>query len=110
MRGDEFKIASERSALTTDGKSLMNIKVGKEAIAEASRKLSNWGRWGKDDQIGTLNHVRPEDIVQLFVPLPGVKAVNVFAPADCPHARVFGAAELARDAVRRQCVQDFRAG
>jgi len=41
----------------------MNIKVGKEAIAEASRKLSNWGRWGKDDQIGTLNHVTPEDIV-----------------------------------------------
>ena len=37
----------------------MNIKVGKEAIAEASKKLSNWGRWGKDDQIGTLNHVQP---------------------------------------------------
>ena len=42
----------------------MNIKVGKEAIAEASKKLSNWGRWGKDDQIGTLNHVTPEDIVK----------------------------------------------
>ena len=37
----------------------MNIKVGKQAIAEASKKLSNWGRWGKDDQIGTLNHVTP---------------------------------------------------
>src|SRR3974390_3140246 len=42
----------------------MKIKVGKAAIAEASKKLSNWGRWGKDDQIGTLNHVRPEDIVK----------------------------------------------
>jgi hypothetical protein len=41
----------------------MNIKVGKQAIAEATQKLKNWGRWGKDDQIGTLNHVRPEDIV-----------------------------------------------
>jgi kynurenine formamidase len=41
----------------------MNIKVGREAVAEASKKLSNWGRWGKDDQIGTLNHVTPEDIV-----------------------------------------------
>ena len=40
----------------------MNIKVGKEAIAEASKKLSNWGRWGKDDHIGTLNHVTPENI------------------------------------------------
>ena len=42
----------------------MNIKVGKQAIAEASQKLRNWGRWGKDDQIGTLNHIRAEDIVK----------------------------------------------
>src|ERR1700680_2903420 len=42
----------------------MNIKVGKEAIAEASKKLSNWGRWGKNDMIGTLNPVTPEDIVR----------------------------------------------
>ena len=41
----------------------MNIKVGLKAIEEASQKLSNWGRWGSDDQIGTLNHVTPEDIV-----------------------------------------------
>ena len=41
----------------------MNIDVGKKAIAEATEKLKNWGRWGKDDQIGTLNHVTPEDIV-----------------------------------------------
>ena len=37
----------------------MNITVGKKAIAEATEKLKNWGRWGKDDQIGTVNHVRP---------------------------------------------------
>src|SRR5580704_4914223 len=43
---------------------LMDIKVGKAAIEEASKKLSNWGRWGKDDQVGTLNHVSPEDIVK----------------------------------------------
>ena len=35
----------------------MNIDVGRKAIAEATEKLRNWGRWGKDDQIGTLNHV-----------------------------------------------------
>ena len=40
----------------------MHIKVGKQAIADASEKLKNWGRWGKDDQIGTLNHVTPEDM------------------------------------------------
>ena len=46
------------------GRRAMDIKVGKKAIEEASKKLSNWGRWGKDDQIGTLNHVTPEDIVK----------------------------------------------
>jgi len=41
----------------------MNIAVGRKAIEEASQKLSNWGRWGKDDQIGTLNFVTPQDVV-----------------------------------------------
>jgi len=26
------------------------------------RELSNWGRWGSDDELGTLNHVTPERI------------------------------------------------
>jgi hypothetical protein len=25
------------------------------AIAEAAKKYSNWGRWGEDDVLGTLN-------------------------------------------------------
>jgi Putative cyclase len=37
--------------------------VDRAAIMEAAKKLSNWGRWGKDDQIGTLNHVTPADII-----------------------------------------------
>jgi kynurenine formamidase len=41
----------------------MNTDVGKAAIYEAAEKLSNWGRWGADDEIGTLNHVSPADIV-----------------------------------------------
>ena len=42
----------------------MDIKVGKKAIAEATEKLKNWGRWGKDDHVGTLNQVTPQDIVK----------------------------------------------
>jgi kynurenine formamidase len=37
--------------------------VNREAVYEAAGNLSNWGRWGADDQIGTLNNVTPEDIV-----------------------------------------------
>ena len=40
-----------------------NITVSKHAVEEAFNALSNWGRWGKDDQIGTLNHITPEDVV-----------------------------------------------
>eukprot|EP01031_Cornospumella_fuschlensis_P007350 gene7350-9106_t len=39
------------------------MKVNRAAIHEAAEKLSNWGRWGKDDQIGTLNNVTPEDVI-----------------------------------------------
>ena len=34
--------------------------VGKEAIARASKELSNWERWGAEDEIGTLNFVTPD--------------------------------------------------
>lgn len=40
----------------------MDIKVGREAIYKAADELSNWGRWGPEDQIGTLNLITPDDI------------------------------------------------
>lgn len=39
------------------------MKVDRAAIAEAAKHLSNWRRWGDDDQIGTLNNVTSEDVV-----------------------------------------------
>ena len=39
------------------------MKVDRAAIYEAAKKLSNWGRWGADDQIGTLNNVTSEDVI-----------------------------------------------
>lgn len=38
--------------------------VNKAAIYEAAEKLSNWGRWGPDDQIGTLNFITSEMVVE----------------------------------------------
>ena len=42
----------------------MQIKVGLKAIEEASKQLSNWGKWGKDDHSGTLNYVKPHHVVE----------------------------------------------
>ena len=28
-----------------------------DAIAVAKQRVSNWGRWGKDDVLGTLNFI-----------------------------------------------------
>jgi kynurenine formamidase len=39
------------------------MNVDRAAIEKAAKELSNWGRWGKDDQIGTLNNVEPADVV-----------------------------------------------
>ncbi len=32
-------------------------------LRETAEKCSNWGRWGPDDEAGTLNFVEPEDII-----------------------------------------------
>ncbi|GIK82012.1 MAG: cyclase [Alphaproteobacteria bacterium] len=70
----------------------MNIKVGRAAIEEASRKLSNWGRWGKDDQIGTLNHVTPQDIVDAATLIRTGKVFALGIPLDRngPQTGLFG--------------------
>jgi kynurenine formamidase len=38
-------------------------KVTLKDINTAAERLKNWGRWGADDEIGTLNNVSPQDIV-----------------------------------------------
>ncbi len=70
----------------------MDIKVGKKAIEEASKKLSNWGRWGKDDHIGTLNHVTPEDIAKAasLIKTGKVFALGIPLDREGPQTGLFG--------------------
>ena len=70
----------------------MDIKVGKKAIAEATEKLKNWGRWGKDDHIGTLNHVTPQDIVKAasLIRTGKVFALGIPLDASGPQNGLFG--------------------
>ena len=60
----------------------MNINVGRKAVTEASEKLNNWGRWGRDDRIGTLNHVMPEDIVRAAALIRTGKVFALGMPLD----------------------------
>ncbi len=39
-------------------------KFTRNYIYQTAKELSNWGRWGTDDQIGTLNNISPEDVVE----------------------------------------------
>ena len=41
----------------------MGRKITRQDLREAAEKYKNWGKWGADDEIGTLNHTRPEDII-----------------------------------------------
>lgn len=38
-------------------------KITRQTLAEAAEKYKNWGKWGPDDEIGTLNFTQPEDII-----------------------------------------------
>jgi len=38
-------------------------KLTRDDLREAAEKYKNWGKWGPDDEIGTLNYTRPEDVV-----------------------------------------------
>lgn len=35
---------------------------GEPRFKQVGRQLSNWGRWGPDDQLGTLNHLTADDV------------------------------------------------
>src|SRR5690348_15879003 len=41
----------------------MARKYTRQDLAAAAEKYKNWGKWGKDDEIGTLNYTSPQDIV-----------------------------------------------
>ena len=38
-------------------------KITRADIAAAAEKYKNWGKWGADDEIGTLNYVGTDEII-----------------------------------------------
>jgi kynurenine formamidase len=42
----------------------VNNKFSLRDVERLAEKVRNWGKWGPDDQIGTLNYVTPDKIVE----------------------------------------------
>src|SRR5215475_14341253 len=38
-------------------------KITRQDLREAAEKYKNWGKWGANDEIGTLNYTTPDDII-----------------------------------------------
>jgi kynurenine formamidase len=70
----------------------MEITVNRTAVYQAAEKLSNWGRWGANDQIGTLNHITPNDIIGAAKLIRKGKAFALGIPLDRsgPQTGLFG--------------------
>jgi len=53
-----------------------------DKVRELSAKYKNWGRWGADDQLGTLNHITPEKIVEAGKLVRQGKVISLAIPFD----------------------------
>ncbi|CAN5357325.1 cyclase family protein [soil metagenome] len=51
-------------------------------VKELSDRYSNWGRWGDDDQRGTLNHCTAEDVVRAAASIRSGKRISMALPVD----------------------------
>lgn len=60
----------------------MNRPDGTELLEEYIAKLSNWGRWGEDDEIGTLNHIGPLEVAYAASLVQDGRVVNMTMPYD----------------------------
>ncbi len=67
-------------------------RISAQEFDEIFQSIKNWGRWGKDDHIGTLNHVTPEDIVAAAKLVKTGKAFALGIPLDRtgPQTGLFG--------------------
>ena len=54
----------------------------KADIDRLMAELSNWGRWGKDDQLGTMNLITPEKRRQAYSLVKEGVTVSLARPAE----------------------------
>src|SRR5215470_10900486 len=60
--------------------------VTKEQFEQWKKDLSNWGRWGKDDEIGTMNFITPAKRKQAAALVKEGFSVSLASDADTEKA------------------------
>ena len=45
-------------------KNTLQQDVTLRTLEATAARLKNWGKWGPDDEIGTLNYVQPADLIK----------------------------------------------
>lgn len=53
-----------------------------DTVRELAQRYTNWGRWGDDDQLGTLNHVQPAAVVAAARLIREGRPVSMALPYD----------------------------
>ncbi len=53
-----------------------------EIIQEAARKYRNWGKWGANDQLGTLNYITPAKVIESARMVRQGKVIALALPFD----------------------------
>jgi kynurenine formamidase len=56
--------------------------VDKRKMELYAEKVKNWNRWGEKDELGTLNYVKPEDIVSAAALITTGKVFSMAIPLD----------------------------
>ena len=51
-------------------------------MSDSTKKLTNWGRWGADDMLGTLNIMTPEGIKNAARLVKNGKAYSLSVPLE----------------------------
>ena len=54
---------------------MANVGNGQQSVGELMEELSNWGRWGEEDQLGTLNLITPQTVSYTHLTLPTILRV-----------------------------------
>ncbi|HET8785771.1 MAG TPA: cyclase family protein [Candidatus Limnocylindrales bacterium] len=53
-----------------------------DTVRALAERYSNWGRWGADDELGTLNHIRESDVVAASALVKSGRAFSLAIPVD----------------------------